>query len=282
MTRMILTLMLVCIPLHIKAQTSQVRVGVIDTGFGPGLGHIVPLCNAKHADTYQGQVSLSETPPSDSHGHGTHVSFLIHQAVLGAVISESSSYKEEQDRIKKSMQKNSEYCQVIARFYTDGQSADNSVALAIEYMIAQKVDIINISGGGIVEVLAEKNAVKKALDLGIKVVTAAGNESSLLSKHPYFPAMSDKRTITVGSIERHKIKISSHSNYGLSVDMWAIGRAKSLVPYGNDLILREMSGTSQSTAIVTGKLIQNIIKERKDESARIPARNQKSKKTSNR
>lgn len=282
---MIVTLLIAIPFLPLQAQASPVRVGVIDTGFGPWTDHIIPLCkDSKHADFSQGWMSLSDTPPEDKHGHGTHISFLIHQGSLDAVISESTDVKDEKQRLKKSLNQNTEYCQIIVKFCNSCDDKDSvpetSVAQGIEYLISQNVDIINISGGGYAFVQAEKNAAQRALDAGIKIVAAVGNKGVELEKNPFFPAMVDDRIITVGSIDKDKIKISKHSNTGKNIDVWAIGKAKSFAPVHGQILLIEMTGTSQSTAIVTGGMVKNLIKEKNDEITRSPSKNNRAKSSS--
>jgi hypothetical protein len=87
---------------------------------------------------------------------------------------------------------------------------------------------------------------------------AAGNNHQELGKNgKYFPAMSDKRVIVVGNLQQPNIRAPS-SNFGPIVNAWEIG-VNSISYSVIDGQLSMMSGTSQATAIKTGKIIRSMI-----------------------
>jgi hypothetical protein len=90
----------------------------------------------------------------------------------------------------------------------------------------------------------EREVVKEALDAGITVVTAAGNEhSDLDSKCDFFPACIDSRVVSVGCSD------CVQSNTGKVIKIWEHGKAITAGGY-------TMTGTSQATAVFTGKLVK--------------------------
>jgi len=108
-----------------------------------------------------------------------------------------------------------------------------------------------VSGGGTEPSTEEKALVTEALNKGITLVLAAGNERSDLLSHPYYPAMYDKRAIIVGNESRTHSRVPS-SNWGPTVE-WEIGEnVMSYLPRGQGT----MNGTSQATAVRTGKLVR--------------------------
>ena len=95
----------------------------------------------------------------------------------------------------------------------------------------------------------EKAAVKRFLDHSGKIIAAAGNEhaSLELAENAYFPALYDKRIIVVGNNTKDGVR-SNSSNYGEPVTRWEVG--EDVEAYGI-----VMTGTSQATAVATGKII---------------------------
>jgi subtilisin family serine protease len=208
-----------------SAQAKTNRVAVIDTGIDSSVGHI---CETGHKD-------FSSTSLQDEVGHGTHVAGLI---------------------IKNAA--NSDYCLINIKFYNKkytGAQNVKSMISSLQYAIDQKVDYINISGGGPQAEKEEQKLIQKALDMGIKIVVAAGNEGSDLSQNcNFFPACYDSRLYVVGNLEENG-SISGSSNYGRIVNYWQHGtNVISNLP--NNKVGR-MSGTSQAAAIFTGKLLNN-------------------------
>lgn len=230
------------------AKADTIKVAVIDTGFDfssqwaftdkDSLSvkynlHKPTLCKTGHMDFAMDKTDVNYS--KDNHGHGTHVAGLI------------AKYAGK-----------SNYCLLILKYYDPKAIAYNNLlneVKALNYAIEKKVDIINYSGGGIERSETECKVIKKALDKGIIIVAAAGNEQSNLDKKPYYPAMCDDRVIMVANIDVKNRTIASSSN--LNANTVAIGgvNSLSLLP-GNQF--GYLTGTSQSTAIVTGKLVQTL------------------------
>lgn len=238
----ILTLVIVslfareAIPKSRANRTGPLKVAVIDTGFGLNdLGHDAPLCLYGHKDfTKDGLLSYSyvtKVPvPMDIHGHGTNIVGLIKEYAETKI----------------------DYCFVIIKFYSETQTGKQNLAASVKSLIYANninVDIINFSGGGPNFDLKEKNAVKKFLNKGGIFVAAAGNEHEELDGvvNTYYPAMYDKRIKVVGNLNYLRVRNPS-SNYGPYVNTWEVGTNQ--LAYGIT-----MTGTSQATAVTTGKII---------------------------
>lgn len=173
---------------------------------------------------------------TDNHGHGTHVSGLI------------AKYSKGMD-----------YCLVVEKYFdpksAPGDNLGNTVK-AFRYAITQNVDIINYSGGGLEKSKTECELVKKALDKGILIVVAAGNEQSDLTQRGYFPALCDDRVMIATNLDNSR-KIATSSNYDEK------HKFNTFALEGQDLYstlpnngIGKMTGTSQSTAVLTGKMIK--------------------------
>lgn len=216
-------------------------IAVIDTGFGntsfPGFK--VKLCKYGHRDfTDEGtsaEFGTEDEVPVDKHGHGTHIAGII-------------------DAFGKKAKVN--YCLVILKYYSpesgpfgESYNAPNTVK-AIKWATKLKVDYINYSGGGLSSFNEEKEAVKEFLDKGGKFIAAAGNEHVNIDFMHYYPAQDDSRVTVVGAVDENGERIPM-SNYGTNVRMELGKNVKVCMP--NKCMY--MSGTSQATAIATGKLL---------------------------
>lgn len=201
------------------SQRKPTIVAVIDTGIHSSIKS--GLCKMGHKD-------LTGNGLHDTHGHGTNVSGLIHRFA-----------------------KRKNYCQVIIKFFEedgpDHENAQRSIK-ALQHAINISVDYINYSAGGPDQIPAERRLIKQALDQGIVIVAAAGNDGIDLDLDCYYyPACYDKRIVVVGNRRRNGKKAFS-SNYGSVVDVWELGISQTA--YGIT-----MTGASQATAVTTGKLI---------------------------
>lgn len=224
------------LPASMTCKKRPIVIAVIDTGFGiTGKDHIVNLCKYGHKDfstmqTFSDKFKVEDQVPVDNHGHGTHIAGLI------------DAYA------KKS---GTNYCIVILKYYDPHTVFPNdnmkSSIRAINYATNIKADFINYSGGGPSKDKDEQAAVKRFLDRGGKFVAAAGNEGADLIEHPYYPAMDDPRIVTVGSLTEKRLR-SKTSNHGDPVKRWEIGENVKVFDM-------TMTGTSQATAIITGKMV---------------------------
>lgn len=168
--------------------------------------------------------------PDDDHGHGTHIAGIINEINPKA--------------------------RLIPIKYYNPMSSDeenlNSTIQAIKAAIELGVDIINYSSGGEGFSQREYDALKLAKDKGITVVTAAGNFGKNIDNKAtsYYPASYNlNNIISVLNIDT-KGSIHETSNWGV--------KNADVATYGTDIMsylpnkrLGSLSGTSQSTAIIT-------------------------------
>ena len=221
--------------------TAPIKVAVIDTGSNSL--HKLKLCKTGHVDFTKNPIKyytnddlLNEEQYNfkDHDSHGTNISHLIEAHA-----------------------KNSNYCQIIIKYYNvDGETGSVINTLkAFRHAIKEKVNIINYSSVGYTSINSEKIIIKDILKNNIILVTSAGNDTKNLDLNcNAFPACYYKDTIVVGSGFNSKQK-AKYSNYGKVVDVWINGDHQK----ANGT---EMSGTSQSTAITTGKLVRMLHKMR--------------------
>jgi subtilisin family serine protease len=258
----------------------KVRVAVIDTGIDPQ--STVPQCpNSSEDFTGKGL--------QDRIGHGSHVADTIDQYVKGRVRN-PSSYKFDLGQYNSKY----DYCQIILKFYHETYEGTDlaekekhdaatewNTVLAFRKAIMLGANVINYSAGGASFDRNEKLIVEQALDAGIIIVAAAGNNNECLDNdHDFFyPASYDKRIITVGNrlnkkpitdyaawSHRGKCTVPAGmyrhptSNFGPWVNLWE---------FGTDLIGKAingeyitLTGTSQSTAVTTGKIVRKILEQK--------------------
>lgn len=212
-------------------------VAVIDTGFKYSeVTRGAKLCKFGHKNfSVNGEFGIVPNVPTpvpfDNHGHGTNVAGLIQKYAGDA-----------------------EFCIVVVKYYDPFGNRDNkdntllNSIQSIEYATNIGANYINYSGGGPDQSPRERRAVKKFLDRGGRFIAAAGNEKVDLAEKKFYPAMYDKRIVVVGSEEENG-DVSWYSDFGKSVTRWEKGTTATA--FGITL-----TGTSQATAIATGKIIK--------------------------
>lgn len=185
------------------AQQQQVVVAVIDSGVDINHEDLKNRIEPGGYDFY-----LHTEIVTDLHGHGTKVAGVI-AAEAGnglGVTGVTGPYNVSILPIK-----------VIG---STGKGKVSAVIEAVEYAVSRNVDVINLSLGGKDSSEIEKEAVQRALDAGIVVVAAAGNDA--LKGNPImYPAAYDK-VISVGAVNENN-KRSSFSSYNRFVDLVAPG-----------------------------------------------------------
>ncbi|WP_244854835.1 S8 family peptidase [Lysinibacillus parviboronicapiens] len=210
------------------AGNNEVKVAVIDSGVDfkhPDLkSQVLPPYNAAApANTYS---------PS---GHGTHVAGIIGAAKDNGIGGHG-------------INPNAKILPIDV-FNGEEDAYDFVIAQGILYAIEQGADVINLSLGLPVDSTLLKEAVQKAIDKGITIVAAAGNEST---DNYSFPA-SYEGVIGVGSTNNRN-ELSYYSNYGPSVDIVAPGEDVYSTFYDEKKrsSFKVDSGTSMASPVVAG------------------------------
>ncbi len=196
----------------------KIVVGVVDTG-------ILPNKETKNR-ILDGYSPFNKSKGKcDYNGHGTHVSGTILDCTRGLNI----------------------YVMPFMVFAPDSDGASLSIIFnGINVAIAKKVDVINMSLGGPRldgEDNVYKHYIQKAINAGIVVVVAAGNES--IPAKDTTPAFIED-CITVSAINQ-KGKYTSFTNYGSSVDVCAPGEnIYSYFSQNNKPTMASLDGTSMA------------------------------------
>lgn len=226
-------LMILLLMLPAMSHAKFYKVAVIDTGLNLNdVRFQKVLCkDHQHWDFVSNSDNLV-----DAHGHGTHVAGLIME----------------------NAGKSTNYCLNIYRYYVADASSTENASRYVKALIKAVTDgsnLINISGGGPESLAGEFEVIKAHPE--VTFVVAAGNDNQKLL-YNYFPAAYKlKNVIVVGGLNFYCKKTSS-SNYGSRVDFWEKGEnVKSTVPGG----YAYLTGTSQATAIHTGKIISGNLKQ---------------------
>ncbi|MGE7913745.1 S8 family peptidase [Lysinibacillus xylanilyticus] len=210
------------------AGNNEVKVAVIDSGVD--FKH--PDLKSQVLPPYNAAAPANTTNTGD---HGTHVAGIIGAAKDNAVGGHG-------------VNPNAKLLPIDV-FNGKAGASDFVIAQGILYAIEQGADVINMSLGGYGESPLMKDAVQKAIDQGITVVAAAGNEST---DNYSFPA-SYEGVISVGSTNDRN-KLSSYSNYGPSVDIVAPGEEVYSTVHdekkGSSYV--KFSGTSMASPVVAG------------------------------
>ena len=179
-------------------------------------------------DFTTGDLSFS---PTDNHGHGTHIAGIINEI--------------------------NPHAKILAIKYYNPMSSDEenlkSTVKAIQAAVELNVDIINYSSGGEGFSQQEYKALENARNKGIIIITAAGNFGKNIDNisSAYYPASYNlNNIISVINIDKYGI-LHPTSNWGV--------KSADIATYGTDVTsylpnnsLGTLSGTSQSTAIISG------------------------------
>ncbi len=131
--------------------------------------------------------------------------------------------------------------------HTDGKSTVSDLIRAMDYAISQNVDVINLSLGGAGSSRLENEAMQRAIQAGIPVVAAAGNDA-LLGNPINYPA-SYNNVLSISAVDRYnnRARFSSYNKY---VDLTAPGEdIYTIAPYNQ---YTQVNGTSYSAPIVAG------------------------------
>jgi hypothetical protein len=201
----------------------RVKIAVIDTGLDVTSAIKPFLCKTGHISL------IDDAPLKDTYSgkHGTNVAGLI---------AKNLDAKKE--------------CLLIIKFYKESKDDFfKKVRLGINYAVTQKVKFINLSLGGSGSSDLEKLAIFDALRKGIRVSVAAGNDKKDLNENCYYyPACYAFGTPLFRVVGSNTGKYSNK------------GRVVTNLEDGTGVGTPKLSGTSQATAINTGKWVREIYK----------------------
>ena len=203
-----------------------VKIAVLDTGISP------------HEDlVVSGGTSISSYTTSyyDDNGHGTHVAGIIGAkdnsiGTVGAA-PDASIY-------------------AVKVLGANGSGLTSDIIFGIDWAIANKMNIINLSLGTQQDSLALKEAINKATNSGIIVVAAAGNDGNATGTGDTvdYPAKYDN-VVAVGATDSANKK-AAFSSAGPAVDVSAPG--VSILSTLNNGSYGYKQGTSMATPYVSG------------------------------
>lgn len=237
---------------------SNVIVAVVDTGINlnhqditdpsSGISNLWtnpnPTRNDLHGANYVGgNGGLVSGNPSDDEGHGTHVAGIIGAIGSNGIAGTGVAWKVQLMAVK-----------VLG---SDGTGTSTDIVGGINYAIDHGANIINASFGadsasGFSN--AELLAVATARANGIIFVAAAGNSNANLDVARSYPASyALDNIVTVGSSNRRD-EVSSFSNYGAAVDLFAPGEEIVSLDYSSTTGTISFSGTSMAAPEVSGAL----------------------------
>ncbi|MCR5206983.1 MAG: S8 family serine peptidase [Eubacterium sp.] len=198
-----------------KSKNERIVVAVLDTGVDTEHDVFFRRC-IKGYNAYKNNSNIS-----DSNGHGTHVA---------GIIADNTPENVKIMPVK-----------VLTGL---GAGSDTAIKLGIEYAVKHGADVINLSlGGSCTEKGCPiKKAIRKAVEKGVTVIVAAGNDAAD-TKYTCPACMSE--TVTVASTNEYGSKISDFSNFGDSVDLAAPGENIESAYLGKTNA--QLSGTSMAT-----------------------------------
>lgn len=193
------------------SKTEKVVVAVIDTGVSKHT-----FLNSRLVSGYD--FVDNDSNPADLHSHGTHVAGTVVDCTPGLNVK----------------------IMPVRVLDANGSGYDSVIGSGIMYAADRGADIINLSLGGERSNYID-TAVNYAVNKGVTVVAAAGNEYDNTSK--YSPAHLSN-IIVVGAVDSNN-KRASFSNVGSSVDVVAPGvDVVSCIPGGRYAL---KSGTSMAS-----------------------------------
>jgi len=201
----------------------EVRIAILDTGVDMNDSDL-KFCPGLSRD-------FTGTSLTDTHGHGTNIAYIIRHFA--------------QER---------PYCLIIVKVLRVEKDHNNIQYLidGLNYIANLKPDIVNASLSGEGSIKPERMAIDRILANNHTIfVAAAGNEGYDLDKNcNIFPACYSNKIVSVGNLGRDGQRNPS-SNYGKYVKRWEMGTGILAGGY-------RMTGSSQASAIASGKLAQEM------------------------
>ncbi|MEB1808293.1 MAG: S8 family serine peptidase [Bacillaceae bacterium] len=204
----------------------RVRVAVIDSGI-----------KLDHPDLSKslipGRNFISQGPPVDKDGHGTHVA-----GIIGAQTNNNTGVAS----ISKGMVE-------IMPLKVIEQEKGSTIHLAnaIVHAVDNGAEIINMSLGFYNHSPSVYEAVQYAYDNDVLLIAAAGNNGE---ERVMYPA-AYKEVIAVAAIDSNTTEKASFSNYGTEIELTAPGQDVFSTFHQNNKLYEFSSGTSMAAPFAT-------------------------------
>lgn len=223
--------------------SSDVTIAIVDTG--ADLNHPdlkSQIIGSTNVIGWRGKLGMGSA--KDDNGHGTHCAGIAAGASNGQGITGMAPG-----------------CKLLIAkaLNADGAGATSDIARGIHWAVKQHADVISLSIGGEDDAAVLHDAVNEALEAGIVVVAAMGNEGKTLKNYPAaYPGV-----IAVGATNTED-RVTGFSTRGSWISVCAPGaNILSTTPtYGVTLNREEngglertygkLSGTSMATPLVAG------------------------------
>lgn len=192
-------------PSDIASSNNPVRIAIVDTGFIKQLGKPdVKLCKTGHHDFVLKKPGIHET----TERHGTFIANIIGAELRGY-----------------------DYCIVVYRVWNDqfdGEPLYVRVAKALDHAASNNITAINYSLQGLQHSYTERAAFVKALNKGMKIFVAAGNnyhdlDESCISYPACYADMPEGMIIVGAVTDSDPMAPTSYTNYGKVIDVWKPG-----------------------------------------------------------
>lgn len=208
------------------SQRSKVTIAILDTGI-----------NASHEDLaaniVPGYNFVNNTAtPTDGHGHGTHVA-----GIAAAIINNGRGIAGISGGSK---------IMPIKVLDDSGSGNYSHIIQGIQYAADHGAQVISMSLGGPGSSRSMQDAINYAINKGVTVVAAAGNEGGAVD----FPG-NCAGVITVGALDSNGTR-ASYSNFGPELDVMAPGSQIYSSYINGSSSYTYMSGTSMATPAVAG------------------------------
>ncbi|CAK9441587.1 uncharacterized protein LODBEIA_P54550 [Lodderomyces beijingensis] len=204
---------------------NHVSAYVLDSGVH--IGHPQFQGRARRGEDFTGENC------GDKNGHGTHIAGLIGSETYG---------------VAKKVQLID-----VKVLKSNGRGLLSTVIAGIEFAVDHRRNNDCLGVANLPFAVKENSVLDKLIEqaiwTGLVIVAAAGNSNSDACECS--PASSSS-AITVGAIDDFNDVISSFSNWGQCVDIFASGSYVRSVDMNNLYRASVMSGTSMASAIVTG------------------------------
>jgi len=182
-------------------QGEGIRVGIMDTGIDPMHADLVANYKGGY-DFVRGDADPDDESPVQPM-HGTTMAGVIAAAMNGTGVIGVAPRAE-----------------IYAlKIFGANSTESSTIIAAIDWAIANGIDVLNCSFGGDGRLQLEEEAYRRAKEAGIVVVASSGNNAR---ERVNCPACYDDSVIAVGAIDRQRA-LAPFSNWGVQTDFVAPG-----------------------------------------------------------